>query len=100
MYICTTVGKLKEGKLEEVLKAAEILAKATRKQPGNLYYHVYVPDNRKNCFATTEGWECVADFQEHVGHTEDPQDPLHTFNMTVGPASAGEPDIFSGESVL
>lgn len=98
MYTCTTIGNLKEGKLDEVLKAAEALGAATRKQKGNVYYYVYVPEGRENCFATTEGWEAKADFEEHVGHADDPSDPLHIFNKVVGPASAAEPQIFMGEA--
>ena len=97
MYTCTTIGKLKEGKLEEVLKAAEVLGAATRKQKGNVYYYVYIPEGRPNCFATTEGWETKVDFEAHVGHTDDPSDPLRRFNEIVLPASSAEPDIFLGE---
>ena len=98
MYTCTTIGRLKEGKLDEVLKAAASLAAATRKQKGNVYYYVFVPEGSENCFATTEGWETRADFEEHVGHADDASDPLHIFNETVLPASAAEPEIFRGET--
>ena len=100
MFTCTTIGRLKEGMLDEVLKAAEKLAQATRKQTGNIYYYVYVPEGRTDCFATTEGWESRENFQEHVGHADDPADPLHIFNQVVTPASAAEPEIFMGGAVI
>lgn len=95
MYQCITVAKIKEGALDEVVKAVKILAEATRKEPGNIYYYLLKASNSTNTIIFSEAWEAEANFLAHVKGA-----PCKKFGETIQPVSEGAPVTYPGEVLV
>ncbi len=89
MFQCITVAKIKDGTLDEIIKAANILAEATRKEAGNIYYYLLQPANAKDTLIFSEAWESEANFLTHVEGA-----PCKNFGKIMDPSSAGAPQIY------
>jgi len=89
MFQCVTVAKIKEGTLDSIIKAANILAEATRKEEGNIYYYLLQAADAPDTLIFSEAWEAEANFLAHVQGA-----PCKKFGETMDPSCTGAPQIY------
>jgi|GEM_PF-4582766 len=89
MFQCITVAKIKEGTLDSIIKVANILAEATRKEEGNIYYYLLQAADATDTLIFSEAWEAEANFLAHVQGA-----PCKKFGETMDPSMAGAPQIY------
>ncbi|UWG95528.1 antibiotic biosynthesis monooxygenase [Dehalobacter sp. DCM] len=84
MFQFVTVAKVKEGTLDFITKAANVLAEETRKEKGNIYYYLLQALEAPDTLIFVEAWEDEADFQGHANGA-----PCKKFGETMDPSLAG-----------
>ncbi|UWG98929.1 antibiotic biosynthesis monooxygenase [Dehalobacter sp. DCM] len=90
MFQHILVVKIKEGALDSIIKAANIAAEATRKEPGNIFYNLLQPVEAADTVIFVEGWENESDFLVHVNGAA-----CQKFGETMDPAVAGVPQAYA-----
>lgn len=89
MFQCVTVAKVKDGTLDSIVKAANILAEAARKETGNIYYNLLQSVQATDTLVFVEAWENDSDFQAHVNGA-----PCKKFGETMDPSLVEAPQIY------
>jgi len=100
MYQCISVAHIKPECKDEILAAAQYLAKETRMQEGNLSYNVCKPEGRDDILIITERWENQANFLAHVAHAEEEGDMVFEFGKVMAKAAAAAPELYPCEVLL
>lgn len=90
MFQHVLIAKIKEGTLDSIVKAANLLAEAAKKEPGYVYYNVLQSLEAADTLIFVESWETDSDFQAHVNGA-----PCITFGETMTPSLAGAPQAYA-----
>jgi quinol monooxygenase YgiN len=95
-----TVVKIQEGKLDDIISAAEELAARVRTEPGCISYQLLKTVDTEDTVIFLEAWESIEAFTLHVALGEVEGAPLQKFGAVIRPVTVGEPLHWDAEIVV